>query len=57
MTRDDVLIFDAFQKAGGKGDLRNFVRNYHKCDGEKVKAFMARLTGAMLAALNACKAK
>ena len=57
MTRDDVLIFDAYQKAGGKGDLRSFVRNHHKGDAEKVKAFMARLTGAMLAALNACKAK
>jgi serine/threonine protein kinase len=55
MTRDDVRIFAAYQQAGGRGDMRTFVRNYHKGDEKKVQAFMARLTGSMLGALNRCK--
>jgi serine/threonine protein kinase len=55
LTKSDIQVFAAYQRAGRRGDMRTFVKQHFKGDAAKVKAFMTRLTGTMMGALGNCK--
>ena len=55
LTKGDIQVFAAYQRAGGRGDMRAFVQKHFKGDAAKVRGFMTRLTGTMMGALSSCK--
>ena len=55
LTIGDIRVFVAFQRAGGRGDMRVFVQRHFNGDAAKVKDFMNRLGGTMMGALSNCK--